>query len=51
MATLLPAMKAIAGVNFVGVCAANGSHARHAADKFGFRYCATDEETISRIPP
>jgi predicted dehydrogenase len=30
----------------VGVCAANGSHARHAADKFGFRYCATDDGKI-----
>jgi len=46
MSTLLPAIKQISGVEFAGVCAANGSHARHAADKFGFRYCATDEAQI-----
>ena len=45
-ATLLPAMKQVSGVSLIGVCAANGSHARHAAEKFGFRYCATDEEQI-----
>ncbi len=46
MATLLPAMKQVGGIDLVGVCAANGSHSRHAAEKFGFRYCATDEEQI-----
>ena len=44
--TLLPAMKAISGLDLIGVCTANGSHARHAAEKFGFRYCATDEHKI-----
>src|SRR6202167_437671 len=42
MTTLLPAIKQIRGAQLVGVCAANGSHARHAAKKFGFRYCATE---------
>jgi predicted dehydrogenase/threonine dehydrogenase-like Zn-dependent dehydrogenase len=46
MATLLPAMKQVSAINLVGVCAANGSHSRHAADKFEFRYCTTDEEQI-----
>ncbi|HXM21958.1 MAG TPA: bi-domain-containing oxidoreductase [Terriglobales bacterium] len=46
MSTLLPAIKRIRGVEWVGVCAANGSNARHAAEKFGFRYCATEEERI-----
>jgi predicted dehydrogenase/threonine dehydrogenase-like Zn-dependent dehydrogenase len=46
IATLLPAIKPIEGVNFTGVCTANGSHARHVANKFGFRYCATDEEKL-----
>jgi predicted dehydrogenase len=46
MSTLLPAIKQTAEVELFGVCAANGSHARHAADKFGFRYCATDEGEI-----
>jgi len=50
MATLLPAIKPISGVNFIGVCAANGSHARHAAEKFSFRYCATDEKKILNDP-
>jgi predicted dehydrogenase/threonine dehydrogenase-like Zn-dependent dehydrogenase len=49
-ATLLPAMKEIPGLDLVGVCAANGSHARHAADKFGFRYCATDADKIIEDP-
>ena len=44
--TLLPAIKQVEGVQLVGVCAANGSHARNAADKFGFAYCTTDEEQI-----
>ncbi|MGH9528743.1 MAG: bi-domain-containing oxidoreductase [Terriglobales bacterium] len=44
--TLLPAMRKTKGVNLVGVCAANGSHSRHAAAKFGFRYCATNEDQI-----
>jgi len=50
MSTLLPALKSIHGVRLVGVCAANGSHAHHAAEKFGFEYCATDEERIINDP-
>jgi len=50
MSTLLPAMKRVPSLGFVGVCAANGSHARHAAEKFGFRYCATDEAKIFDDP-
>ena len=34
----------------IGVCAANGSHARHAAEKFGFRYCASDEYRVINDP-
>ncbi|HEV7219563.1 MAG TPA: bi-domain-containing oxidoreductase [Terriglobales bacterium] len=45
IATLLPAMKA-EGINLIGVCAANGSHSRHAGEKFGFRYCATSGDQI-----
>jgi predicted dehydrogenase/threonine dehydrogenase-like Zn-dependent dehydrogenase len=48
--TLLPAIRRIGGVELVGVCAANGSHARHAAEKFGFQYCATEEEKIVNDP-
>jgi len=42
---LLPAIKHARGVN-VAVCAASGSHARYAAQKFGFLDCTTDEENI-----
>ena len=44
--TLLPAMKQVDGLQLAGVCSATGSHALHAARKFGFRYCATNEEQI-----
>jgi len=44
--TLLPAMKRVGGATLVGVCAANGSHSRHTARKFGFRYSATDEDSL-----
>lgn len=47
---LLPALKRTEKVNLIGISAATGSHARHAADKFGFRYCATDEEEILSDP-
>ena len=50
MSTLLPAMKQVEGVELVGVCSANGAHAHHAAAKFGFRYCATDEDAILAEP-
>ena len=48
--TLLPAMKGIDGLKMIGVCAANGSRSRHAAAKFGFQYCTTDEEQILNDP-
>jgi predicted dehydrogenase/threonine dehydrogenase-like Zn-dependent dehydrogenase len=44
--TLLPAIKRTGGVEMVVACAANGSHARHAAAKFGFRSCTTDEQEV-----
>lgn len=45
--TLLQAMMRVGAV-LTGVCAANGSHSRRAGEKFGFQYCATDEEQILR---
>jgi len=48
--TLLPAMKQTNDVDFAGVCTASGPHARQAARKFGFRFCATDEERILGDP-
>jgi len=50
VSTLLPAMKRVPGLALVGVCAANGAHSRHAAAKFGFSYCATDENQIFTDP-
>jgi len=50
MSTLLPALKQVRGVDLASVCAANGSHARHAAEKFGFLYCATEEQRILNDP-
>ncbi len=41
--TLIPVMKAVSGTRLVTVCAATGSHAHHAARKFGFDGCTTDE--------
>ena len=46
MSTLLPAIKQVSGVEFVGVCNATGVRGRHAAEKFGFQYCTTDEKEI-----
>jgi predicted dehydrogenase/threonine dehydrogenase-like Zn-dependent dehydrogenase len=44
--TLLPALKAIAGVSFIGVCNSTGPRSRHAADKFGFSYCSNSEAEL-----
>ena len=48
--TLLPAMKRVSGIELVGVCNSTGLRARHVADKFGFNYCATQEEEIVNDP-
>ena len=48
--TLLPAMKRVGGIEMVAVGAASGSRARHAAQKFGFRSCTTDEQEIVNNP-
>ncbi len=50
MTTLLPEMRKIRGIRLVGVCAANGAHSQHAARKFGFDYCATDQVQIVNDP-
>ncbi|MGH9580181.1 MAG: Gfo/Idh/MocA family oxidoreductase, partial [Terriglobales bacterium] len=44
--TLLPAMKKVPGVELTGVCAATGLSARQAAERFGFRFAATEEQEI-----
>ncbi|MGO8795532.1 MAG: bi-domain-containing oxidoreductase [Candidatus Sulfotelmatobacter sp.] len=48
--TLLPVIRRIGGRQLVVVGAANGSHARHAAAKFGFSSCTTDENEILYNP-
>jgi predicted dehydrogenase/threonine dehydrogenase-like Zn-dependent dehydrogenase len=50
VSTLLPALKRVRGVDLVTASAANGSHARHAADKFRFRSCTTSELEILNSP-
>jgi predicted dehydrogenase/threonine dehydrogenase-like Zn-dependent dehydrogenase len=45
-ATLLPAMKEIAGLELVGIASGSGMTARHAGDRFGFAYCATDDAEL-----
>ena len=46
VSTMLPALKRVHGVEMVVASAANGSHARHAAEKFGFHSCTTNELEI-----
>jgi predicted dehydrogenase/threonine dehydrogenase-like Zn-dependent dehydrogenase len=48
--TLIPALKASANTVLAGVCTATGSHAQHAAQKFGFRYCTTDAARVIQDP-
>ena len=48
--TLLPALKAIPEVSFVGVANATGPRSRSAAEKFGFAYCANSEDEILHDP-
>lgn len=50
VSTLLPAMKRVSGIEFVGCCSATGAHSRTAADKFSFRYCTTDENEVLKDP-
>jgi predicted dehydrogenase/threonine dehydrogenase-like Zn-dependent dehydrogenase len=48
--TLIPAVKAAGDATLAGVCTATGAHAQHAAQKFGFRYCTTDEDRLVHDP-
>lgn len=42
-ASLLPAIRSVAGVELRGIVSGSGLTARHTAAKFGFKYCASDE--------
>jgi predicted dehydrogenase/threonine dehydrogenase-like Zn-dependent dehydrogenase len=44
--TLIPVLKAAKDTVLSGVCTATGAHAHHAAKKFGFRYCTTNESQL-----
>jgi predicted dehydrogenase/threonine dehydrogenase-like Zn-dependent dehydrogenase len=44
--TLLPSLKEIPDVSFVGVCNATGPRSRSAAEKFGFAYCSNSEAEL-----
>jgi len=48
--TLLPALKTISSVSFVGVCNATGPRSRNAAEKFGFFYCSNSEAELLQDP-
>ena len=50
MHTLLPVINRAGGVDMIVASAASGSHARHAATKFRFRSCTTDERQIFNNP-
>jgi predicted dehydrogenase/threonine dehydrogenase-like Zn-dependent dehydrogenase len=47
-ATLLPAMKELPGLELVGIVSGSGMTARHAGDRFGFAYCATEDAELIR---
>lgn len=48
--TLIPAMKRSEATSLIAVCAATGSHAQYAAQKFGFRQSTTDELAVIENP-
>lgn len=49
-ATLLPALKGMADLDFVGVASGSGVSARSSADRYGFAYCTTDSQELLRDP-
>lgn len=49
-ATLLPALKKVAGINLVGIASSGGLHAQDAARKFGFAYATSSNDEILNDP-
>jgi predicted dehydrogenase/threonine dehydrogenase-like Zn-dependent dehydrogenase len=45
-AVLIPAMQQVKDVELIGVATGSGVSARHVGERFGFRYCATDEREL-----
>ena len=48
--TLIPAMQSSKLTSLISVCAATGSHAQHAARRFGFQQSTTDELEVFQNP-
>jgi predicted dehydrogenase/threonine dehydrogenase-like Zn-dependent dehydrogenase len=44
--TLLPAIRGVTGISFTGIASASGLSARSSGDRFGFAYCAADEDEL-----
>jgi polar amino acid transport system substrate-binding protein len=49
-ARLLPSLRKIAGLEFLGLANATGTSARRVAKNFGFRYCSTDPHEVLNDP-
>jgi predicted dehydrogenase len=49
-AKLLPALRAVKGIEFAGVANATGISAKKVAGEFGFRYCTTQADEILNDP-
>jgi predicted dehydrogenase/threonine dehydrogenase-like Zn-dependent dehydrogenase len=49
-ARLLPSLRKIRGLEFLGLANATGTSARKVAKSFGFRYCSTDRQVILNDP-
>ena len=49
-ATLLPAIKDLAGIELVGIASSGGLHAEHSGKKFGFKYASSSEDPIINDP-
>jgi predicted dehydrogenase len=47
---LLPAIRSLPNVEFVGIVSASGLNARHAAQRFGFHYADSDEKVLLDDP-
>ena len=47
---MLPALKQVAEIELVGIASGSGLSARHAADKYGFLFAASDAEQLLEDP-
>ena len=49
-AMILPTLKKMEGVSLLGVCTSTGASSRYTADRFGFRYCTSEEDKVLSDP-